>query len=162
MLTIRILEVDDVPAFVKIRRLSLITDPDSFSARPETDAGSNLDLARERFENATPADGPFILGSFIDELVGIVGLIRASPNSARVWGFYVKPECRGSRIGVALVERAIAVARQMPGVVRLELGVSDSSIAAIRVYERAGFGATGSRTPDGARAMVLELSQKAG
>ena len=34
---IRLFTIDDASLFVDIRRLSLCTDPESFSARPETD-----------------------------------------------------------------------------------------------------------------------------
>ena len=162
MSPIRLLTIDDASLFVEIRRLSLCTDPDSFSARPETDAWSKLETARQRFSTATLENGPFVLGAFDPNLVGVIGLIRATPVAARVWGFYVRPECRGGGVGRALVQRAIEVARQMPGVARVELGVADKSIAARHVYLQSGFRETGFDAETGGHDMILELTAAPG
>ena len=154
MVTIRTLGVDDAPLFVEMRRLSLSIDPEAFSANPDTDAASNLQFVRQRFaEAATPEDGSFVLGAFEKDLVGIVGVARAAASTVRVWGFFVKPEFRGRGIGKTLVERATELAVRLPNVVRMELGVSDSSVAARRLYEQAGFVDTGERTAECARLM---------
>jgi len=158
MTIIRELGVDDTAAFVELRRLSLRTDPESFAANPETDAGSNMELARERFRQATAIEGPFVVGAFEDTLIGIGGLRRTGPAAAAVWGFYVKPDCRGRGVARLLIDRLIEIARRMPEVVRLELGVSGTSAAAMRVYERAGFRMTGRRTAECAHVMELELT----
>jgi hypothetical protein len=78
MLPIRMLTVDDASLFVDIRQLSLYTDADSLSARLETDAWSRLETARRRFSTATLEDGPFVLGAFYSNLVGVIGVIRAT------------------------------------------------------------------------------------
>jgi ribosomal protein S18 acetylase RimI-like enzyme len=158
MLAIRVLTIDDASLFVDIRHLSLCTDAESFSARPETDAWSRLETARQRFSTATFEDGPFVLGAFDSNLVGIIGVIRAMPVAARVWGFYVKPECRGGGVGRALVQGAIELARQMPGVARVELGVADRSTAARHVYAQSGFRETRFDARTGTHDMVLELT----
>jgi GNAT superfamily N-acetyltransferase len=155
---IRLLTIDDASMFVEIRRLSLCTDPDSFSALPETDAWSRIETARERFSMATLEDGPFVLGAFDPNLIGVIGLIRAKPVAARVWGFYVRPECRRGGVGRALVQGTIEVARKMPGVVRIELGVTDKSIAARHVYAQSGFRETGFDAKAGGHDMVFELT----
>jgi len=161
MLPIRLLTIDDASLFVDIRRLSLCTDLDSFSARPETDAWSRLETARQRFSTATLEDGPFVLGAFDSNLVGVIGVIRATPVAARVWGFYVMPECRGGGVGRALVQGAIRVARQMPGVARIELGVADKCTAARHVYAQSGFRETGFDAMTGGHDMILELTPDA-
>jgi ribosomal protein S18 acetylase RimI-like enzyme len=160
MSAIRRLTLDDVALFVEIRRLSLQTDPDSFSARLETDAGSKLETARERFAAATPANGPFVLGAIDAKVLGIVGVIRSSPTSSEIWGFYVRPECRGGGLGRALLLRAIEVTRQMPGVTRIELGVSQASTAARHLYVAAGFRDV--RFDAGTRTQYMKLDLDAG
>ena len=162
MSPIRLLTIDDASLFVEIRRLSLCTDPDSFCARPETDAWSKLETARQRFSTATLENGPFVLGAFDPNLVGVIGLIRATPVAARVWGFYVRPECRGGGVGRALVQRAIEVARRMPGVARVELGVADKSTAAWHVYAQSGFRETEFDAKTGGHDMILKLTPEAG
>lgn len=162
MSRIRVLSVEDVLSFVEIRRLSLSTDPDSFSAQPETDAWSKVETALQRLSTATPEDGPVVVGVFDPKLVAVIGLIRSSAVTLRVWGFYVRPEHRRGGIGRALVHQAIELARHMPGVVRLELGVADASIAARHAYEKSGFRETTFDAKTGTHDMVLELGPEAG
>src|SRR5204863_5305502 len=128
-----------------------------------TDAASDLDFVRQRLAAvATPEDGSFVLGAFEEELIGVCGVARASAGLVRLWGFFVKPEFRRRGVGKTLMEGAIQRAARMPNVVRMELGVSDSSVAARRLYERAGFVDTGERTAECAHLMVCELKQAAG
>jgi GNAT superfamily N-acetyltransferase len=157
MLTIRVLSVDDSSSFVELRRVSLNTDPDSFSARADTDAWSNIETARQRLASATRENGLIVLGAFDSNLVGAIGLIRSSTAVSRVWGFYVRPECRGGGVGRALIQHAIEIARHMPGVVRLELGVAHTSAAARNAYATSGFRETGFGAETGTHEMTLEL-----
>jgi ribosomal protein S18 acetylase RimI-like enzyme len=160
--SIRLLTVDDASVFVDIRRLSLSMDPSAFSARPDTDAWSKLETARQRFSSATSADGPFVLGAFDSGLVGVIGVIRTAPVAARIWGFYVKPEHRGDGLGRTLVRSAIDVARRMPGVVRIELGVAHSCTAARHVYTQSGFQDARFDATTNGHDMVLELTSPNG
>lgn len=162
MTSIRLLTIDDAWDFTEIRRLSLSTDPAAFSAQPATDAWSKLETARQRFSTATSADGPFVLGVFGSGLVGVIGLIRSAPVAARIWGFYVKPDQRGSGLGRVLVKSAVDIARQMPGVVRVELGVHDSCSAARHVYSLSGFREARFDTVNGGHDMILELTSPNG
>jgi len=155
--SIRLLTVDDASAFVEIRRLSLATDPSAFSARPDTDAWSKLETARQRLSSATSTDGPFVLGAFDSGLLGVIGVIRSAPVAARIWGFYVKPEHRSGGLGRALVRSATNVVMRMPGVVRIELGVADSCTAARHVYTQSGFQDARFDATTNGHDMVLEL-----
>jgi ribosomal protein S18 acetylase RimI-like enzyme len=162
MSPIRELTIDDVFSFVEIRRLSLSTDPDSFSARADTDAWSNIETARHRFSTATRESGPMVLGAFDSNLLGTIGVIRSSTTVARVWGFYVRPERRGGGFGRALIQHAVEIARHMPGVVRLELGVAHTSVAARSAYANSGFRETAFDATTGTHEMILELEAWAG
>ena len=86
-----------------------------------------------------------MVGAFDPELVGMVGVNRTNAESgdAGLWGFYVTPNCRRNGLGRALVERAVKCARQM-SVLRVELSVAEAAVAAIRLYESAGFVTVGS------------------
>jgi RimJ/RimL family protein N-acetyltransferase len=56
-----------------------------------------------------------------------------------IWGVYVALEVRGQSVGTRLLEEAIAYGRTIEGVRQIELAVASHNLAAIRVYERAGF-----------------------
>lgn len=67
---------------------------------------------------------------------------------------YVTPERRGRGIGRALLEAAMQHARQR-GAVHIELGTSESDIAASALYENAGF-TNHEDGPDGPRMLCYE------
>ncbi len=87
-------------------------------------------------------------GGFVDgDLVGTVAVeYSAKPktrHSALMLGMYVRPAARGQGAGQALVQAAIAAARQRSEVLTLRLTVTEGNAPAIRLYERAGFVAWG-------------------
>ncbi len=51
----------------------------------------------------------------------------------------VSPGCRGKGIGVQMVRQALAQGFETYGLHRIELGVFDFNVSAIRCYERSGF-----------------------
>jgi ribosomal protein S18 acetylase RimI-like enzyme len=155
---LRLLTVDDSPAFVALRKLALKTDPDAFFYTSESDPNSKLDVVQERISSATEDCGPFIIGAFDPALVGVIGLVRPPTASLQIWGFYVARRSRGRGIGRALLARALEVARAMPDAGRLELAVSETSASAIRLYESAGFRDARTRSKPGTREMVLQTS----
>lgn len=142
---LRRLAPDDWRAYREIRLRALATDPDAFGAtlaaalaRPEStwwerlalidhvtvvaqdDAGRPIGMA-----TGGPADRP-----------GIAGL----------YGMWVEPAARGRGVGMALVEWVTAWASEA-GYPAIGLGVTTTNEAAKRLYERAGFVATGERHP---------------
>lgn len=66
---------------------------------------------------------------------------------------YVVPPLRGGGIGRALMERALAAARER-GAAWIDLGTSDDDVAARALYERMGF--TNREGPDGPVMYVYE------
>jgi len=66
------------------------------------------------------------------------------PGDAGLYAMWVAPDVRGHGVGDALVSAVIAWARAA-GHARLRLEVADDNAHAVRLYERAGFGATGAR-----------------
>ena len=85
-----------------------------------------------------------IFGAFDGKhLVGTVGLHRKSgrklAHKALIWGVYVAPSFRQRGIGRLLLERALAHAASLPGVLRVTLGVNTENTAAIALYESLGF-----------------------
>jgi len=90
------------------------------------------------------ADGvDTVWGAFVgDELAGLVGLGREARakgrHKATVFGMYVAPE-RGRRgLGAALLQHAIAAARD-EALEQLLLTVTATNAGAVALYEKAGF-----------------------
>ena len=82
--------------------------------------------------------------SFLDrKLVGTAGLTRgARPkerHKATLFGMAVAPEAVGRGIGGLLVDRLVAEARAVPGLLQVGLTVSEGNAAAERLYAARGF-----------------------
>ena len=87
-------------------------------------------------------------GAFEDQdLVGTVALeFSAKPKTkhkALVIGMYVSPVARGKGAGHALLEAVIEYARARPGILLLNLTVTEGNGPAINLYRAAGFQAFG-------------------
>ena len=140
MTTFRLLTADDAEEYAALRRESLLDAPLALTASPEDDRASSAAGVREML---TRGPDSVIVGAFAPELVGCVGLYRdhhlKRAHKLHVWGVYVRPSHRGTGVGVALLEAAIAHARSMPGVACLDLSVNSTAPAAQRLYERVGF-----------------------
>lgn len=138
---IRLLHTGDAEGAVALRRLALTTDAYAFAGRIGSDPALNVDFVRERLADSGFAAGAVVIGAFDPELVGMVGISQADNerDAAWLWGFYVAPESRREGYGRMLLEHALACAREMPGVRRVMLSVSHAAIAAIHLYEAAGF-----------------------
>jgi RimJ/RimL family protein N-acetyltransferase len=76
-------------------------------------------------------------------LAAAAGIFRQEKEKfvhrARLWGVFVEPAYRGRGIGRIVVAAAIDLARTWEGVDHLDLGVSENSPGAIRLYESLGF-----------------------
>jgi RimJ/RimL family protein N-acetyltransferase len=138
---VRLLEPDDAPALIVLRREALTTDPLAFGASVDDDRGLALDQMRASL--ATPASG-VIFGAFDGgALLGMVGVTRVERvkmrHRAMVWGMYVTSAARGRGVGAALLRAAVDHARSWPGVLQVHLAVTDAAVHAQRMYRRAGF-----------------------
>lgn len=72
--------------------------------------------------------------------VGCGALKSASDGLGEVKRMYTRPEVRGQRVGVALLEAITELARQQGvGTLLLETGEGPGFAGAIRLYERHGF-----------------------
>lgn len=164
---IRRLDERDLERFMALRREALLTAPDAFGSAPERDRFADPDVTRRHL-----GDDPLapIFGAFEDEvLVGNVGLFAElhpkRGHKASVWGTWVSPNARGGGHGESLMRALIEYARGLDGVDWLQLDVTATARAALRLYERVGFVSWGLE-PDGLRVdgraldvhhMVLEL-----
>ncbi len=143
-LALRRLEPDDAPAYVELRGDMLRDAPQAFLSDPEDDRGSDVDGLRETLAG----DENAIIGAFVGtRLIGAAGLFRETRLKIRhravVWGVWVRPECRGSGAGEAIMRRVIELAKTWDGVRQLNLSAGATQTPAVRLYERVGFVAWG-------------------
>lgn len=121
--------------------------PDAFTSSAAERAA--LPLAWWERRLAVAADAPEqVFGAFAGEdLAGVAGLEFATrertSHKCTLFGMYVRPRDRSARLGRALVEAVLAVARQRPSVRLVQLTVSEGNAAARGLYERCGFLAWG-------------------
>jgi ribosomal protein S18 acetylase RimI-like enzyme len=121
--------------------------PDAFTA--SVDERGGLPLAWWEARVAASADArELVLGAFEEgELAGVAGLAFESRpklrHKASLFGMYVRPASRHLGLGAQLVQATLAEAANRPGIVLVQLTVSDGNAAARSLYERCGFSAFG-------------------
>jgi ribosomal protein S18 acetylase RimI-like enzyme len=149
----------DAARYLRLRDRMLRDAPWAFDASPVD--GDALDLARTAATLASAHAATFAVeapagadaGDADDaaELVAAATITRAlSPkfaHRARISGVFVHPAHRGGGLGRAVMAAAIGCARGWQGVDFVDLGVSENSPAALRLYESLGFRAWG-REPE--------------
>ena len=146
MSEIRRLTIDDVDAYVEVRRAMLEESPQAFLANVETDIGCDAAKMRANLESG---DDNAVYGAFGPDLIGAVGILRftrhvKAAHRAELWGMWVHPDARGQGLGRALVDPAVFHARdKMPGARQVHLGGVVTQEAARRLYEGCGFQAWG-------------------
>lgn len=142
---IRLLTAEDVENFRTLRLRGLQENPEAFGSSPEEFTKQPLATTIARI---TPVGDPperFVLGAFDteDRLLGVVGLMRENGlkdrHKADIWGMYVASEAQGQGIGRALMQAALARAREIAGVEQVKLAVSADNTAARKLYASLGF-----------------------
>lgn len=136
---------DDATALHALRRDALNAHPLAFGAAPEDDRMRELAAVAE---SIGPPQRRAIYGAFDGErLVGMGGVLREprvkSRHLAIIWGMYVAPPARGRGAGRLLLDALVAHARTWPGVVMVELSVTEAAPEALSLYRAAGFRAWG-------------------
>jgi ribosomal protein S18 acetylase RimI-like enzyme len=139
---------DDGERVRTVRLRALSDTPDAFGTTLAQDSARPLADWRTRLESTQGA-------TFVAHVEGRdVGLVVGNPyegheGAAGLFAMWVAPECRGRRLGEALIDAVVAWARSR-GCRRVLLDVADQNVAAIRLYARKGFeptGVTGSLPP---------------
>jgi len=140
MLLLKILELEDMPAYRALRVRAVTENPTAFAETPaETpDAATYGEIMQ--------ANAPYIVpfGAFEGgELVGIVVLMgnprQKLRHRAEVVAMYVAPEGRGRGIGKALLTMLLHHARAELGLDLLTLAVTVGNDSARRLYQSLGF-----------------------
>lgn len=151
---IRRLTPQDAPSFHALRLLALRDEPTAFGSSYEEEAAFSPETISARL--ATHLDQG-VFGAFDElRLLGIVALRRESMRKLRhkgmIFGMYVTPEARGNGVGRDLLSQALMLARSVPDLLQVNLGVNADNTRAIALYESMGFETFG-REP---RAMKIE------
>lgn len=145
----------DAERFALVRKRMLADAPWAFVSTPEDDPNLDLGYLRDvlgQVQNEILAiearDVEPVTGAPADEvegqdLVAAAGIFRMkSPkfsHRARLWGVFVSPECRGRGLGRLVISAAVELAKSWKGVEFIDLGVSENSPDARRLYESVGF-----------------------
>lgn len=138
---IREVEPAEAQAYQRLRLAALRELPSAFCSTYAEEADTPIAIVAERLAaNANRC----VLGAWCDtELVGMLGLQREQlqklAHKAFIWGVYVAPQVRQRGVGRQLMERALARASTMRGLLQINLGVNAGNAAAIALYEAAGF-----------------------
>ena len=156
-LLIRPLVVDDLAAYKALRDEMLALHPEAFTPDAATQQAKPAGSYAARLGLEQGGGAQFTLGAWRGgQLVGAVSCEREARlktlHIGHLVGMMVRPEARGQGAGRALVTACIARARQARGLEMLTLSVTSGNLAALALYEAAGFRRYG-RMP---RAMKLD------
>ncbi len=92
-----------------------------------------------RTNNSSMVMGAFFRG----ELVGMAGFFRErylkTRHKGRIWGVYVREDCRGKGLGGRLLRALLKRLKKLPGLEQVSLSVSSNLAAAIKLYQSLGF-----------------------
>ena len=114
----------------------------TFGTSPQDLLGQSIpDYVAGKLESvcgAPPPQGVFYLVRLDGELAGMGGLRRVRDGVAELKRVYVRPACRGARLGAAIIERLLADARAF-GYREVWLDSAPFMTSAHRLYEAAGF-----------------------
>ena len=145
---VRILTAADAEAFWNIRLRALREDPESVGVSYEEILERGIAGAAQGLYRKGAAQDDATFGAFDGgTLVGVVGFRREEETKKRhkasIWGIYVTPEMRGKGVGKTLLESAIAYAKTLPGLERINLTAVVTSKEARRLFISLGFTAYG-------------------
>ena len=141
---VRILTEKDAEAFWNIRLRALRDNPESFGATYEEFLERGIAGVAQGFRKSDTASDDATFGAFEgNTLVGIAGFRREREikrrHKAIIWGMYVPKEMRRKGIGRALLEAAIAYAKTLPQLEKINLNVVVTSKEARLLFVSLGF-----------------------
>lgn len=152
----------DAPRYRELMLHAYQAAADAFTSTPEERAAEPLSWWIARI--ADPKGLSHVFGAFLgDELVGTVALeFAAKPkirHKAHLIGMFVAQAARGCGAGRALLQAAMGLAADRPGVRVVTLTVTEGNAPAIALYESFGFKSFGVEplaiaTPEGFKAKV--------
>lgn len=139
---IRTLSPEDVSAYRALRLQALTDDANAFLTSAQEYSALPLGVLREQL--SSQPDGNFTLGAFLDgQLVGMSTFLRE--RRSKIWhkgkvvAVYVAPVARNQGIARKLMEALIGRARRYEGIEQIQLTVTQTQVAARKLYESLGF-----------------------
>lgn len=143
LLDIRKFRPHEMEHFLAIRREALVTSPQAFATTVQQFDAMDRSVWQVRFDNHLTQSGSALAGAFLDQCVGMAGLIEpdANPVSGRrkIWGVFVRPDLQGQRVGRRLLELLMECARNSDQAEEVVLSVRKDNLPAIELYRRVGF-----------------------
>jgi ribosomal protein S18 acetylase RimI-like enzyme len=139
----------DLGAYKELRDSMLAAHPEAFTSDAAAERMRPADSYLARLGMDRADGGQFTLGAWHGQrLVGTLGCERDMRvkvmHIAHLIGMMVHADARHMGVGTALVDTCIHAARCAEGIDMLTLSVTAGNMAAIRLYERAGFTRYGS------------------
>lgn len=112
----------------------------------EYEAFLNVDLGFQSFEEEladlpgkyTRPGGDLLIGLQDDKILGCVAIRKLEGNVCEMKRLFVRPEARGTGLGIQLGREIIAIAREL-GYTLMRLDTLDSLTEAMQLYEKLGF-----------------------
>lgn len=147
--TVRPFTAEEWPSYRAIRLRALLDAPDAFGSTLAAEEALAPETWAARLARSTSSGIDHALTA---ELHGaLVGLAwaKVDANDATIvnlFQMWVAPEARGQGVAGALLDEAVRWARARSALA-LQLGVTCTNAAALRLYERAGFVDAGVREP---------------
>lgn len=157
--TIRPLAAAEWPIWRALRLRALADSPDAFGATL-ADAQARTDKTWQALLARTVASADHLpLVAEVDGQLAGLTWAQVEGGIATVYQVWVAPEFRGRGIAQALLERAVAWARER-GAAAVELDVTVGDTPAVRLYRRMGFVETGAAVPMASRDGLLEQAMR--
>lgn len=156
--TIRTFTADEWPAYRAIRLRALRDAPDAFgSTYAREQALAPEDWAARIARSVTAGIDHALAAEIGGQLVGLAWakVDADDPALVNLFQMWVAPEARGQGVAAALLGEAVRWARAR-GAHAMQLGVACTNVAALGLYERAGFVEVGEREPMRPDSAVLE------
>jgi ribosomal protein S18 acetylase RimI-like enzyme len=139
MITIRLLTVEDVEEYHRLRLEALQDSPASFNSSYEDEVQMPLTHFTAKLQDN------YVFGAYSDgdRLIGTAGLTREGrikrAHLATLVGMHVSPAFRRQGIGGALLDRALRCAREWGGIKAVRLSVTVTNHDARKLYAARGF-----------------------